>query len=322
MRRSDQNPVLTRFDIKSERPELNDVSSVFNPGAIKIGDQTHLLLRVQNRGRETVLVKSESDDGLRFRVDSEPTIVSGLEALGWKIFHTYDPRITIVDNKLLVTLAVDTDEGCRAVVTQSDDLKRLEYVGQMWAGEARNGVLFPEKINGKYIGLVRPNIASTAAQPISGSEIWLVESSDLTDWKPVKSVLTGRPHYWDELIGSGPPPVKTREGWLHVYHGIATHFESVNIYQAGVCLLGLNDPSIVIARSRYNILEPRTDYELTGQVPNVVFPSGMIVASYDPEGYALPDSEVSIYYGGADTVVALATTTIQELIDNCYAGSK
>ena len=114
--------------------------------------------------------------------------------------------------------------------------------------------------------------------------------------------MTGRPHYWDELIGSGPPPVKTREGWLHIYHGIATHFASSNIYQAGVCLLDLDDPTRVLARGVNNILEPREMYELVGQVPNVVFPSGMIVEEYDDQGFAFPDSVVRVYYGAADTL--------------------
>jgi predicted GH43/DUF377 family glycosyl hydrolase len=129
----------------------------------------------------------------------------------------------------------------------------------------------------------------------SGNEIWLSESQDLIIWRPLQSVLRGRRHYWDERIGSGPPPIKTREGWLHIYHGIATHFQSVNIYQAGVCLLDLDDPSRVLARSRDNILEPREPYELMGQVPNVVFPTGMIVEQFDKDEYARPESDVLVY---------------------------
>jgi len=127
--------------------------------------------------------------------------------------------------------------------------------------------------------------------------------------------MAGRFHYWDEFIGSGPPPVKTRRGWLHVYHGVAMHFGSANIYQAGVSLLDLGDPSKLVGRSRGNILEPREIYELAGQVPNVVFPSGMIVEEFDAEGFALPASPVKIYYGAADTVVGLAVTTVGELLD-------
>jgi beta-1,4-mannooligosaccharide/beta-1,4-mannosyl-N-acetylglucosamine phosphorylase len=134
----------------------------------------------------------------------------------------------------------------------------------------------------------------------------------------VGSVLKGRPHYWDERIGSGPPPVKTREGWLHLYHGIATHFGSVNIYQAGACLLDLEDPSRVLARGSKNILEPREGYELVGQVPNVVFPSGMVVEGSEGDGFASKESRVLVYYGAADTCIGLATTTVGELIQACH----
>ena len=161
----------------------------------------------------------------------------------------------------------------------------------------------------------RPNRSRFSNGPASGSTIWLTESDDLIHWRPKTALFSGRFHYWDELIGSGPPPIKTSEGWLHLYHGIATHFGSANIYQAGIVLLDLEDPSKVLGRSRCNILEPRESYELTGQVPNVVFPSGIIVEEYDREGFAALNSEVKIYYGGADTVVALATCSIRELLD-------
>jgi beta-1,4-mannooligosaccharide/beta-1,4-mannosyl-N-acetylglucosamine phosphorylase len=147
--------------------------------------------------------------------------------------------------------------------------------------------------------------------------IELAESEDLLRWRRVGDVLAGRPHYWDELIGSGPPPIKTRAGWLHIYHGVATHFHSANIYQAGVALLDLADPSRLLARSRNNILEPREPYELSGQVPNVVFPSGAVVETHDAEGFAPPESRVFVYYGAADTCVGLAETTVGELLAAC-----
>ncbi len=319
MRRLQENPLISRRSIPDSRRELTDVSSVFNPGAIRIGNETRLLLRVQNRGRETYLVRADSTDGINFKIDPTPSQVSGLEALGREIYHVYDPRITQLGDRLLVTLAVDTDRGCFTVVAQTDDLSHLEYVGTMWESEARNGVLFPEQIDGKYVGLVRPNESVAGENVLTGNEIWMVASDDLKAWRPIRRVLAGRPHYWDELIGSGPPPIRTREGWLHIYHGVATHFQSVNIYQAGVCLLNLRDPSIVIARGRYNILEPRADYELTGQVPNVVFPTGLTIDEMDDDGFATPTSRVTLYYGAADTVVAGATTTVHELFDHCYA---
>jgi predicted GH43/DUF377 family glycosyl hydrolase len=181
-------------------------------------------------------------------------------------------------------------------------------------------VIFPEKVGGKYMRMDRPNKARLEGGPSTGSTIWLSDSDDLLTWRPRAPLMHGRFHYWDEYIGSGPPPVKTREGWLHLYHGVAGHFGSANIYQAGVMLLDLADPSRVLGRCRHNILEPRETYECVGQVPNVVFPSGMVVESWDKDGFAAADSEVKVYYGAADTVVGLAITTIRELISATREG--
>ena len=166
----------------------------------------------------------------------------------------------------------------------------------------------------------RPNKFEVEGGQASGTTIVLSESEDMLNWNPVDKVISGRFHYWDELIGAGPPPVKTRQGWLQIYHGVASHLASIFIYQAGVMLLDLNNPARVIGRCPYNILEPREIYELTGQVPNVVFPSGMIVEQTDSEGFAEPDSMVFIYYGAADTSVCLATTTIKNLINSAMMG--
>jgi beta-1,4-mannooligosaccharide/beta-1,4-mannosyl-N-acetylglucosamine phosphorylase len=102
---------------------------------------------------------------------------------------------------------------------------------------------------------------------------------------------------------------------------VATHFASVNLYQAGLLLLDLRDPSRVLARTRYNLLEPRAPYELTGQVPNVIFPSGWHVGAFDGEGFACAESPVFLYYGAADTVVGLATSTIGALLAACREGA-
>ncbi len=317
MKRSPANPIITRADIPDVPPRIIDVTSVFNPGAVRMGDRDMLLLRVQTRGRETVLMVAESTDGERFSVRPQEVRFPGVEALGQTVYHVYDPRLTRIDDTVYIVFAADTDQGCRLGVARTEDFHRFELVGFGGESDTRNGVLFPERFNDHFLRLERPNITRLAGGVTTGTEITLSESNDLVNWRPRGPIMAGRPHYWDELIGSGPPPVKTRSGWLHIYHGIATHFASVNVYQAGVVLLDLADPRRVLARGRDNILEPREPYELTGQVPNVVFPSGMIVDEYDDEGFALADSPVRVYYGAADTVVALATTTIQDLLDEC-----
>jgi len=317
VRRAPGNPILTRADVPDIPPRLVDPTSVFNPGAVKAGGITCLLLRVQARSRETFTVAAESADGFRFVVRPEIVEFKGIESVRERVYHVYDPRITALEGAYYVMLAMDMDGGCRLGLARTEDLRDFRFLGVTSTDDVRNGVLFPAKIGGLYLRLERPNRARLEGGPATGSEIWLAGSDDLIHWRRSGPVMAGRFHYWDEYIGSGPPPVRTRRGWLHIYHGVATHFGSANIYQAGVVLLDLLDPAKVLGRSRGNILEPREPYELAGQVPNVVFPSGMVVDDFDAEGYALPSSPVKIYYGAADTAVGLAVTTIGELLAAC-----
>jgi beta-1,4-mannooligosaccharide/beta-1,4-mannosyl-N-acetylglucosamine phosphorylase len=318
MERHPKNPILTRNNIPNIPPYLIDVTSVFNPGAIKFNGKYILILRVQSRSRETFLVKAESANGIQFNVSNEIVRFKGIERVKEKIFHIYDARIIELEKIFYIMFAMDMENGCQLGLGKTMDFKSFEFIGIVSSGDIRNGVLFPERVQGRYLRLDRPNTSRREEGPTSGSTIWLSESDDLIRWKPAGPVIDGRFHYWDEHIGSGPPPVKTREGWLHIYHGVATHFNSVNIYQAGVILLDLNDPLKVISRCRENILEPREIYELTGQVPNVVFPCGMIVENFDADGFANIDSPVKVYYGAADTVVGLAVTTVRQLLASAH----
>jgi beta-1,4-mannooligosaccharide/beta-1,4-mannosyl-N-acetylglucosamine phosphorylase len=317
MNRAPGNPILTRTDVPAIPPRLVDATSVFNPGAVKAGGIVTLLLRVQARSRESFMVVAESADGFRFLVRPEIVALKGIESVRERVYHVYDARITPLEGSYYVMFAMDMDSGCQLGLARTDDLRDFEFLGITSTDDVRNGVLFPEKAGGLYLRLERPNKARLAGGPTTGSEIWLAGSDDLVRWRALGPVMSGRFHYWDEFIGSGPPPVKTRRGWLHIYHGVATHFGSANIYQAGAVLLDLADPSKVLGRTRGNILEPREPYELCGQVPNVVFPSGMVVEELDAEGFALPSSPVKVYYGAADTCVGLALTTVGELLAAC-----
>ena len=320
MQRHPANPILTRASVPPIPPLLTDATSVFNPGAVKFGDRYLLMLRVQGRSRETFMVMAESADGVRFAVRSEVVEFKGLEKVGERIYHVYDARITRLEGVFYIMFAMDMDSGCQLGLARTEDFKDFRFLGVTSTDDVRNGVLFPEKLNGAYLRLERPNRARLEGGATTGSAIWLAESEDLVHWARRAPVLAGRFHYWDEYIGSGPPPVKTRRGWLHVYHGVATHFGSANIYQAGVVLLDLLNPARVVGRCRGNILEPREPYELAGQVPNVVFPSGLVVEEFDRDGYALPSSPVKVYYGAADTAVGLAVTTVGELLEATAEG--
>ena len=311
--RNNNNPIITRNDVPDLGVHLRNVSSVFNPGAVKMNHTYHLMLRVQNRARETFLMMADSSDGINFTVRPELVNFKGIEQIDLEVYHIYDPRITRIDDIFYILFAIDTSEGTKLGLAKSDDLINFDFIDIVSQEDNRNGVLFPELINGYYARLDRPNIVKHDSV-MSGNFICLSFSKDMKNWERESIIIEGRPHYWDELIGAGTPPIKTKDGWLIVYHGVATHFSSSNIYQAGVFILDLDDPSKVLARSKYNILEPRKDYELMGQVPNVVFPSGIIVEDSDASGFASENSQIKIYYGAADTSICLAEIELSQLV--------
>ena len=207
MERYKNNPIITRNDIPEIPPHLVDVSSVFNPGAIKFGSKYLLMLRVQNRGRETFLLTAQSDDGIHFHISNQSVHFSGIENVPGKIYHCYDPRITRIDDIYYIMFAMDIDSGCRLGLAQTMDFENFDFMGIVSEDDNRNGVLFPEKINGKYLRLDRPNKVQLQDGPTSGSAICLSESDDLLHWQTAGVVASGRFHYWDELIGAGPPPI-------------------------------------------------------------------------------------------------------------------
>jgi len=327
LHRAAENPILTRADIPAATGIL-DPSSVFNPGAIEFGGRVHLMLRVQARSRRTSFVMASSTDGRTFEVEPQAVHFAGIEREERELFHLYDARLTAMqsgdsssgDIEVLVTFAADMQDACRLGMARTRDLVHFEFLG-FSETPARNGVLFPRKFDGRYLRLERPNTVVDAGGVATGDAVRLAASDDLISWQPLDrpQVLEGRPRLWDELVGSGPPPIATRHGWLHLYHGVATHFASANIYQAGAVLLDLEDPSLVLGRTDENLLEPRESYELVGQVPNVVFPSGSVVRGLAPGAAAADDDELFVYYGAADTSVALATARIGDLVSACLS---
>jgi predicted GH43/DUF377 family glycosyl hydrolase len=186
-------------------------------------------------------------------------------------------------------------------VASTKDFKKFKKIAVAAVPTNRNMVLFPEKIGGLYVRLDRPWEGG-----MSGN-IWISYSPDLVFWGKSEVIMTSRGFAWDQgKIGPGAPPIRTDEGWLCIYHGVTPRVNA-KIYKAGVALLDLEDPRKVIARSKEYLMAPREDYERVGDVPNVVFPTAVIPY---PE-----KDELRIYYGGADTVMCLATAKISELID-------
>jgi predicted GH43/DUF377 family glycosyl hydrolase len=317
LQRLDRGPLLTREQIPDVPPDLVDATSVFNPGACRLANgQPLLLLRVQTRGRRTVLMRAFGCGGDQCEVEPRLVQIAGLERLQGAVHHVYDPRITHLDGQWYVTCALDLDRGCRVGIFTTEDFSRLELLALTGDRAVRNGVLFPEKVGGRYALLERPNTVRPAGGALSGDVVELRTSDDLIHWRTEGAVLAGRPHLWDELIGAGPPPVKVAEGWLLLYHGVATHL-GAGIYQAGAAILAADDPGRLLARTRDNILEPRQTWEMMGQVPNVVFPTGLIGDPPLEDGTLPPQSKLRVIYGAADTCVGLAAGKVADIVHAC-----
>ena len=168
-------------------------------------------------------------------------------------------------------------------------------------------MLFPEKINGRYVRLDRPH------SDISPWAIWVTFSEDLKYWGDSQVVMKPVTYHWDEMkIGPGAPPIKTDKGWLNIYHGVYPTMDG-SVYRLGVALHELDAPEKIIAVGDRWILTPEDPWELTGYVHNVVFSCAAV-----PE----EDGTVKIYWGGADTVMCAGTANINELVEFCLASPR
>lgn len=294
LKRYEKNPILTHKDA----PFL--CNAIYNPGAVKFGDQYLLLCRVEDGRRDNKLHVALSDDGYRFTLRPEPiALPPSPRHEPWEK-HLYDPRITHIEGEYLITYCAQTfEEVVRIGLARTRDwetFERLPFATPPWS---RNCAIFPEKIGRRYAKLERPMSGNDAMTFVS-------YSPDLVhwgDWEPVQL----KPQTWmREKWGIGPTPIRTDRGWLLLIHGVwlACNY----VYRLGVCLLDLEDPSKVIGQCPEFILTPREDYERSGETINCVFSNGAIVE---------PDGEIKVYYGAADTCVCLATGRVEELLAAC-----
>ncbi|MBC8478815.1 MAG: glycoside hydrolase family 130 protein, partial [FCB group bacterium] len=214
-----------------------------------------------------------------------------------------DPRITKIDDVFYVVHAAHSGHGCRLSLLRSVDLVNFEWMGFISETDNRNGVLFPEKINDLYVRFDRPNTGGNFG------DMWIAYSPDLIHWGQGKCVLRNSQVRWAwTKIGPGAVPIKTDKGWLNIFHGVRTQCAQHYIYQLGVTLHDLNDPSLIIGQAQDAILRPEKMYELVGQTPSVVFTAGAVVED---------DGEIKIYYGAADTVQCVCFSTVDQLVGLC-----
>jgi len=222
----------------------------------------------------------------------------------WEEFGCEDPRITALDGRYYITYTAYSRRGPRIALASTEDFAHFQKYGLV--GPDRNDkdcVLFPERMDGKIALLHR--LESKVQIAYFDSILSLGESQEF--WKRYLNryneyeVLRGRFPWEKRKVGIGPPPIKTERGWLVIYHGVSIE----RIYRAGAILLDLDKPTKIIARTSEPILEPETEFEKHGIVPNVVFPDGAVVR----------DKQLLVYYGGADRVCCVASAPIDKFLD-------
>lgn len=328
LQRYEKNPIL----IPNEA-NWWESKAVFNCAILHYENKFHMLYRAIGEYERYIsrIGYASSTDGYSFarsnRIALEP--MQDYEKYGIE-----DPRMVEIDNQVYITYVIlstyVTDEtiieASTALATTTDFLEytRLGVITSKGSNN-KDVVLFPEKMSqqqssvlslslsssssnntdgvGKYFFLHRPSSWIGSKYGVDKPSIWLGEGNALTNFE--KHTLLLKPEEdWEELkVGAGPPPIKTRTGWLVIYHGVSRD----KVYRAGAVLLDLHDPSKIIGRTKTPILEPKEPYEKFGDVNNVVFPTGACVVDND---------KLFVYYGGADRVCCLATADLNYLLDH------
>lgn len=306
LKRYPGNPILSPV-----REHSWESKYVLNAAAFRLEDKVYLLYRAFGDDQISRIGLAVTDGYRVLERLPEPVFVPQGEK---EKKGVEDPRVVIIDGWIyMLYTAYDgvIAQISFAGITVEDFLNRRfdrwvrkGYVFQdIWD---KDSILFPEKIGGKYVIYHR-------IEP----GIWVTRLDKLEFPAPREkhSIIAGpRPgKMWDSLkIGAGAQPLKTKYGWLLIYHGV----DRERVYRLGVMLVALNNPERILYRSPNPILSPETDYE-TGRigdvwVPQVVFTCGAVPA--ENKEVLDAEDEILVYYGAADTYVCLATGKIGELI--------
>ena len=298
-RRHELNPILTAADWPYP------VHSVFNPGATLLLDGTTLLLcRVEDRRGHSHLCVARSVNGVdNWQVDSPPTLLADPARFPEEVWGIEDPRITYLPeiSKYVIVYTAYSRVGPGVALALTEDFERFERYGMIMPPEDKDAALFPRRIGGQWALIHRPVSAP-------GAHMWMSYSPDLRHWGSHKLMLEARlGGWWDaNKIGLSPPPIETPQGWLVIYHGVR-RTASGAIYRLGLALFDLSKPEVCLKRSNEWIFGPEKPYELRGDVDNIVFPCGSTLA---PDGDTL-----RLYYGAADTSIAMATGSIRAILE-------
>jgi len=280
------------------------VNSVFNPGATLLTDGTTLLLcRVEDRRGHSHLCAARSANGIdNWQIDSTPTLMADPEKFPEEHWGIEDPRITYVPEleKYAIAYTAYTRDGPGVALMLTQDFHQFERYGIIMQPEDKDAALLPRRIDGRWALIHRP-VSVTAAH------IWISYSTDLREWGSHKMILKARlGGWWDaNKIGLSPPLIETPHGWLMIYHGVKQNAAGA-IYRLGLALFDSENPEHCVMRGNEWVFGPEEPYELHGDVDKVVFPCGYTIA---PNG-----DTIRIYYGAADSSIALATGSIQAML--------
>jgi len=292
--RSERNPVIPRDLVPTS-------NSIFNSAVVPFKGEFAGVFRCDNTARRMQLHTGRSKDGVNWELEPERIqFICDDEEIG-NFVYGYDPRVCWIEDRYYVTWC-NGYHGPTIGVAYTHDFKEYHQSENAFLPFNRNGVMFPRKINGKYAMLSRPS--DNGHTPFG--DVFYSESPDMCHWGCHRHVMGTAGGWQSTKVGAGPIPIETTEGWLMIYHGVLTSCNGF-VYSTGAALLDIDKPWKVIHRTRPYILSPQKLYECVGDVPNVVFPCAAVCDA--------PTGRIALYYGGADTVVCLAFTQVDELID-------
>jgi len=281
------------------------INSAFNAGATIYKDKVLLLVRVEDMKGFSHLSKAVSKNGLTdWEIDAMPTFAPDPVNYPEDHYGVEDPRIIKLENdtRYAVVYTSFSKGGPLVSLATTEDFNSFTRCGIVAVPEDKDASLFPRKFNGRWALLHRPSPSNLSM----GAHIWLSFSPDLKHWGDSNVLIPARKgSWWDAYrVGLGPQPIETPEGWLIIYHGVKITIAG-GIYRLGLALLDLDDPRKIIRRSSEWIFGPNEIYERIGDVPDVTFPCGVVVKG----------DKLIMYYGAADTTVAVAIASVKEVLD-------
>lgn len=239
-----------------------------------------------------------SKDGVHFDFSDDVKIMPSNK---YEEYGIEDARITQIGDTYYITYAAVSSNGINVALITTEDFINFQRRGIIFHSDNKDCVIFPDKINGKYMALHRPSISR-----FGRLDIWTAESDNLIAWGNHKVMLDARISFEPSVrIGAGAVPIKTDKGYLVIYHSA----DANDRYVLTAMLLDANNPNVVLAKSKRPLIEPTERYERQGFVNNVVFTCGLINKG----------SVLDIYYGVCDQGVAVASVSVQDVFDNMEA---